>query len=177
MPQIIEISDLPPRERPLHVWAVMWFPHDATLRQLFFEAARNTIVRNMLVRTEMESIYDVPEALPFIVAAATGNTLQSFLAEHKNYLYTRDLLRPALAGLILFYVLACSAAPETGEPATLSHAIDVIISGAGKRSSIPGLSRISVLRLWREFGPVAHLNAVKLFYSDLWIRSGDSLGR
>jgi hypothetical protein len=174
---ILEIADLPAREAPLHVWAAMMFPRDAQRRRAFVDAARNTIVRDMLGRTSDDEIKRTPNALPFIVAAATGPHLDSFLAKEKTYLYTRALLRPALAGLILAYVLSCAAWPEAQKPPTLNHAVKMLTDGAGaRRVPVHGLSRDSLVDLWTEFAPAAHLSAVKLLIPGLWLRCGEDPG-
>jgi hypothetical protein len=158
----LQLPDLHIPQAFIYVLSAMVYPRDPAKHAQFVQSAHNEIVVQMLRDADPKTI--APDAIPSLLSAITGPSFDDEIRQSANHLFGPGYGRPHLAAFMLTFVLACADAPEEGEPATLEHARQVITTAGGTRASTPGLARSSLIEVWRDFAPAAHLWAIRVFY-------------
>jgi hypothetical protein len=165
----LQLPDLHLSEAGVYLFAVMVYPRDHARHGQFVRSVQNTVVRRMLRDAYPRKI--APDVIPLLVSAAAGPSLDDEARQLAHRLMGPGYVRPIAAAVMLAFVLACADAPAEREPATLEQARRVIATAGGTRASTRGLGRSSLIEIWRDFAPAAHLWAAMTLSPSLWNKS------
>jgi hypothetical protein len=176
--------DLPSLHLPeahSYLAAVMFFPRHPEKHKEIVESIENRALANFLRKRGAPDV--IPrEVIPNFVRAIVGKKIEEILEAEKEHLYQKtsgDLSypRPAAAGLFLVYTLASGSSFENTLRKFASGAEVRFVEKADDgrtRGGIYGRSRSTARRIWDDFSPAAHINAITFFMPDLWKMAAES---
>jgi hypothetical protein len=166
MPYLEYLSSGTASDIDLYILSIVGFPNDPCRQRDWFDQARNARTEWFLKEHLFAGLPDDLALHERIIAAASGPRL-ALGSEEKIGIDTAGY---RVVGYLLVRVLA--SRPR----GSLNDAITALITGDGRRPTVPGASEATIRRRWKEYRSVAHLAAAIVYHRDLFLANPASMG-
>jgi hypothetical protein len=169
MPEL-EIPDLHLPEACTYLMGIMLSPRDHEKALSFMNAVEIAAYRNVAADLDPKQLSR--DELERHFATTLSKTLDDWVRDNHKLVFKGRINKPELSARLFVYVLSCAAHNPVN--ATLQHAYKIIQKGF-YNSRMTGASRASLIKIWSEYSPVAHLWAANAVGPHLSTLSGSRL--